>query len=183
LGQHHAEFGEQPADAVDGGSALLDVALAHAVQAEDGLLFSALHRNEAHVGTADRFTDRLRIVAVVLQAHAIRRHETRHHDAHAMAQHLELACPLMRPSASLHPDQARRQSGNQFHQFVAPHRLAQNTLSARIHSVHRKHRLCEIEANGSNLVHDFPSGFRLNIDTSILAPRCRRRHGEVPIIR
>lgn len=27
------------------------------------------------------------------------------------------------------------------------------------------------------------SGFRLNIDTSILAPRCRDRDGEVPIIR
>jgi hypothetical protein len=38
LRQDHAEFSEQTADAIDSGGALLDVALAHAVQREDGLL-------------------------------------------------------------------------------------------------------------------------------------------------
>ena len=38
LRQDDPELGEQAADAIDGGGTLLDVALAHAVEREDGLL-------------------------------------------------------------------------------------------------------------------------------------------------
>ena len=69
------------------------------------------------------------------------------------------------------------------HQHVAANALAQDASPLTIDARHREHGLCEIEPNGSNLVDDFPFGFRLNFDTSILAPRCRRRDGEVPIIR
>jgi hypothetical protein len=89
----------------------------------------------------------------------------------------------MGTATGFHTDQARRQRGHQLERLVAPNRLVQHWMTVRVDAVHREDRLCEIDANGSNLLHDFPSGFRLNFDTSILAPGCRHRDGEVPIIR
>jgi hypothetical protein len=48
--QHDAELRQQSAQPVDGGSALLDEPLAHAVHGEQGLLIGRLHRHEAQGG-------------------------------------------------------------------------------------------------------------------------------------
>jgi hypothetical protein len=95
----------------------------------------------------------------------------------------ELSSPLVSAAAGLHADEAWRERGDELHELVATHGLAQDDATVGVDAVQREDGLCEIEANSSNLIHDFPSGFRLNIDTSILAPRCRYRDGEVPIIR
>ena len=55
--QHDAQFGQQAADAVDQGGALLYVALARAVHEQARLLLYGFERNKAHVGTRDRFSD------------------------------------------------------------------------------------------------------------------------------
>jgi hypothetical protein len=118
-----------------------------------------------------------------LELIAIGRDEAGHHDADAMPELLELSTPLMGAAAGFHADEARWECGDEFQELVAADGLAQDDAAAGVDAVQREDGLCEIEANGSNLIHDFPSGFRLIIDTSILAPRCRCRDGEVPIIR
>jgi len=153
------------------------------MQRQHRLLLSALHRHEAHVRTRDCFANRFGVIAVVLRTLAIRGNEARHHDADAMAARLKLACPLVRTTACLHAYQTGRQRGHQFHDLPASDRLAQHRATRRINSEHREQRLCEVNADSSNLFHDFPSWFRLNGRNSILAPRCRFLDGEVPIIR
>lgn len=147
LRQHHAELGEQTADAVDRRRALLDEPPTHAMQREDRLLLHRLHRHKAHVRTPHRFADRLGVVAVVLRALAIRRHKARHHDPDLVTVAHELARPLVRTGARLDADPTRRQRCDQLHQLLAPHRLAQHHLPRRIHTVHREHRLCEALLN------------------------------------
>src|SRR5678815_2614011 len=49
LRKHDAELAQEATDAVDGGGALLDQALAHSVHAQARLLVLALDWNEAHV--------------------------------------------------------------------------------------------------------------------------------------
>jgi hypothetical protein len=52
--QHDAELRAQSAQPVDGGGALLEEALAHAVHAEQGLLLGGLDWHEAHGGRPHR---------------------------------------------------------------------------------------------------------------------------------
>ena len=70
LRQHDAELREQAADAVDGGGALLDPALADPVHAQARLLVLALDRHEAHVRPLHRLADRLGVGRIVLAAPA-----------------------------------------------------------------------------------------------------------------
>ena len=68
LRQNDAEFGHQAAQAVVDRGAFFDEAIAGAVQAQDDLLVFFLDRDEAHVGPAHGFADRLGIGRVILAA-------------------------------------------------------------------------------------------------------------------
>jgi len=108
LGQENPELGEQPANAIDGCGAFLDVALAHAMQREDGLLLGALDGNEAHVGPGAAFAGGLGIVTIVPGALATGRNEAGHHDSDSMAMSLELPCPFAGTATGRQADEAWR---------------------------------------------------------------------------
>lgn len=114
----------------------------------------ALDRHKAHLRTLHGFADRLRISRVVLTslaAQAVRRHELGRDDAHRVAELLKLPRPVVRARARLHADHARRQFGDQLQQRISPDRRAhQHRLAFRIHSVHHKHVLGEIDPNRNN---------------------------------
>jgi hypothetical protein len=74
-----------------------------------------------------------------------------------MAEALELARPFVRSGARFHPDQARWQACDDPHEFIAPAYLAKFNLSRSIHPMQRKHSLCQINSQSSNLFHGFPS--------------------------
>ena len=76
LGHDEPELREQPTQLIDRRGALLDQALADAVQTQHGLLLGAFDWHEAHAGAGDGLADRLGIVAVVFATLAIGRDET-----------------------------------------------------------------------------------------------------------
>ena len=66
LRKHDAELAQEATDAVDGGGALLDQALAHPVDTQPRLLVLALDRHEAHVRSLHGLADGLGVGGVVL---------------------------------------------------------------------------------------------------------------------
>ena len=86
---------------VDYRCALNDKALTISVKRQQGLLINRLDRHKPHGGPGHRLADRLRIVAIVLAALAIRRHKGWSHQPYRMPQRLEPTRPFMGTCALL----------------------------------------------------------------------------------
>jgi hypothetical protein len=129
---------------------------------EDGLLLDGLDRNEAHGGLARGDGDGQRIVAVVLAALAEGDDELGGHQPRGVAAGGEAASPVMRRAAGFHRHNAAtgQRLGPALEGGPAQH-LALDHSAARIEQADGKHILGEIDADGSNLSHDFPSRSRL----------------------
>ena len=78
-----------------------------------------LHRDEAHVRSRHGFADRLGVVAVVLPALPIRRHEARHHDADAMATTPPSAAPT-RALPSMPPSRSSKAAARAISSIKSP---------------------------------------------------------------
>ena len=65
-------------------------------------------RNETHIGTPNRLTDRFRVVRIILAALAVRRHELTRHQARIVSKPLELSRPVMRTSTGFDADHTGR---------------------------------------------------------------------------
>jgi hypothetical protein len=76
---------------------------------------------------------------------------------------LEPTPPLMSPRARFHPDQAPRQRRQRLSQAIAPHRTPELRSARAVYAMQRKHVLCQVNAHGSNLFHDFPSGYQIEL--------------------
>jgi hypothetical protein len=162
--QHDAKLRQQPTQPIDGGRARLDEPLARTVHHQLLLLLFGLHRHEQHVWPRHRLANGRRIRSVVLAAPPgapVRRHELRRHQPHRVAELGELPRPVVRARTRLHPDQARRQRGDQLHKLRSRHRrLQQHRLALLVASVHSKHVLGQINSNGQN-GHGLPLSTRL----------------------
>src|SRR6218665_12759 len=98
-------------DCMNSGSALFDIALAHAVHAQLSLLLQILDRHESHVGPLTRLTDGGRVRSVILAAltaEAIRCHELGRDQPHGVAVSREQPGPVMGAGAGLHPNDTGR---------------------------------------------------------------------------
>ena len=150
------ELRQQPADPVECGGALRHEALADPMQREDALLLDRLDRDEAHGRSRHRLADRFGVVAIILATLAIGRHELRRHQPYGVPERAEPARPLMGPGTGLQANQAPRPLRHQRRQLVATHRTSQHFATTGIHAVHGEHVLCQVDSDGSNVVHDFP---------------------------
>jgi hypothetical protein len=192
--QDDAELRQQPSDAVDGGSALLNEPLAGAVHEQLRLLLDALGRNEPHIGPPDGLADGKRIGRVVLAAlarEAVGHHELGRHQAHRVTMAREQPRPVMRARARFHADQARRQGRDQLKQLGASDAGTNQHRTARIiHAMHGKNVLGEIDSQSDNS-HGLPLSNELmryrtsHRGTSLPFAAIARlvRDGEVPFIR
>src|SRR6476659_6650389 len=70
-----------------------------------------------------------------------------------MSQGLQLARPVMRRSAGLDPDQARRQLLEERQNVAPPQLTADNHLALRINAMDLKHRLGDVETDSGNRLH------------------------------
>src|SRR4029450_2215103 len=70
-----------------------------------------------------------------------------------MSQGLQLARPVMRRSAGLDPDQARRQLLEERQNAAPPQLTADNHLALRINAMDLKHRLGDVETDSRNRLH------------------------------
>lgn len=89
----------------------------------------------AHGRPADRFTERFRIVAVVLVRLDVWRHELRADQPHLMAKRGEHASPIMRSVRSLHADQTRPQIGEEAGHRIATQPLSHNDIPVLVDAV------------------------------------------------
>ena len=103
------ELGHVSANGVDHRGLLADEELARAMEHQAALLLGRLGLDKPHVGPGHCFTDGLSISSIVLLSLDVRLHIGRRHQAHVMAERLELARPMMRRGAGLDPNQAWRQ--------------------------------------------------------------------------
>ena len=86
------------------------------MQGEDDLLVFFLHRDKAHVGSANGFTDGRRVGRIIFAAFAgepVRSDELGGDQFDGMAVGAELSCPVMRAGAGFEADQTRRQFRNE----------------------------------------------------------------------
>ena len=126
-----AIFGQQTAQAVDLGGAELHQLLAHAMQRQDRLLFFALDRNRLDAWLLHRRPDRPRVVRIVLVAADEGPDHLRRKKPDLVTELPDPACPMLRATAGLHRDQARRAIGEMFHK-LRPHQPQIDDL-ARLH--------------------------------------------------
>ena len=178
LRQDDAELGHQAAHPVIGRGAFFDKALSCAMQAKNDLLVFFLDRDEAHVGSGNRFADGGGVRRVVLAALA---GETKGRDALGVHQLDAVAVPskqprlVVRAGARFQADQAGRKLGDQCRQLVTRNLgFDQNRFAVLIHTVNRKDVLGEINTDGNPtgitsgiMLMDFPfRGFKWTTSTS-----------------
>jgi hypothetical protein len=72
------------------------------------------------------------------------------------AWHEKLARPVVRGRTRFHPDQARRQFGEERQQLRSTQRLVENHHVVSVSAMHLKHVLGQIDANRGNLHVDGP---------------------------
>jgi hypothetical protein len=110
-----------------------------AVKHQAALLLRRLCWHEPHVGSGDRFADRLGVSSIVLLPFDVGLHVSRRHQLNGMAECLEFARPIVGRGASFDADQA----GWQFlekRQDRAPLQLAADDhLASGINSVNLEH--------------------------------------------
>src|SRR5688500_9166108 len=68
------------------------------------LLLDGFHRHKAHLGSPDRLTNSLRIIAVVLAAFSVGRDELPRDQTHRVAEFRELARPVVGTGAGFDPN-------------------------------------------------------------------------------
>src|SRR5450759_113347 len=76
------------------------------VKHQAALLLRRLGRNEPHVGSSDRFANRLGVSHVVLLPFDIGLHVSWRHQPNGMTECLEFARPMVRRGAGLYANQA-----------------------------------------------------------------------------
>src|SRR3990170_2412019 len=143
------------ANGIDHRGLLADEELAGAMEHQAALLFGRLGLDKPHVGPGDRLTDGLGVSGIVLLPLDVGLHIGRRHQAHGMPERLELARPMMRRGAGLDTNEAWRQLLEE-RQDVAPLQLtADEHLAFRVDAVHLKNRLCDVETDCRDRLHDW----------------------------
>jgi hypothetical protein len=144
------------ADGIDHRGLLADEQVTGTMQRQATLLLGRLGRDEPHVRPGNRFADRLCINGIILVPLHIRFHIGRRHQAHSVAERSQLARPMMRRSAGLDTNQARRQLLEKC-QHVAPLELtAKDDIALRIDAVNLENRLRYIQTDCRDRLHDLP---------------------------
>lgn len=142
---------------------------AGAVQYEQRLLLGALQRHKAHRGPGDRLADRRRIVGIVLLPREVGLDEPRGHQSHRAPHPLQLSPPVVRRRTGFHAHQAGRQLGKKLCQLLTLDRPLQHYLTARIHPVHLKHLLRQVQSNRANVHADALTHVMWKLQRSTLA--------------
>jgi len=122
------------------------------VQHQHRLLLDALHRHEPHLGSGHGFADRLRISGIGHSALHIRFHISRRHQPHIVAQGEYFSAPMMGRCTCLHPDQERRQGGEELQNLSAPQLPTGQNLPFSADRMDLKHILRQIDTNGHDIL-------------------------------
>ena len=104
-------------------------------------------RHKAHTRPLHRLADRLGIGGIILLAFDVGFDIGRRHQPHGMAEHLQLARPVMRRCAGFDPDKTGRQLLKERQHPRPPQLPTHDDLALCINPVDLKHRLRNIETD------------------------------------
>src|SRR3954470_14867192 len=93
-----------------------------------------------------------------------------------MPQLDQLAGPVVGAAAGLHPDQARRQAGEERQQLASGQLLAQQRPALRVGAVHLEPGLCEVESDCRNLHHGWPPPMGVVLTPGTVMPKVGTVH-------
>jgi hypothetical protein len=146
-------------DRIDHCSLLANEQEAGAVERETALLVRRIGGDERHVDPGNRFADRLSVGGIVL------------------------ARPVMRRSAGLDANQARRQLLKESQNVAPPQLTADNHLAFGIRAMDLKHRLGDVETDSRQCLHHF-HGTLLPVEEAVHSIKSRpneRRNRRNPL--
>src|SRR5882672_10284692 len=105
----NAELGKVRSDRINHRGLLADEQMTGAVKHQAALLLRRLGWHKPHVGSGDRFANRLCISHVVLLPFDVRSYVGWWHQSHGMAKPLKFARPIVRRGTGLDANQTWRQ--------------------------------------------------------------------------
>ena len=149
----NAELGKVSSDRINHRGLLADEQMACAMKHQAALLLGRLGRHEPHVGSGDRFANRLCVSHVILLPFDVGLHVGRRHQSHRMTECLELARPMVRRGASLDANQAWRQLLKERQDVATLQLAADDHLARGINAVDLKDRLGDVETDCRDRLH------------------------------
>ncbi|MOA04528.1 hypothetical protein D3C78_1240870 [compost metagenome] len=142
-----AKLAQQAADLVDQRRSCPDQPASDPMQGLAGLLLGTFHLDVAHVRSAGRLANRLRVIGVVLATFDVGFDELRRDQPHFVAQRSQLTRPVVRATAGLHGNQARLELAEEVEHLRALELFAADRLLMAVDAVNLEHLLCQIDAD------------------------------------
>src|SRR5262245_34857567 len=135
-----------------------------AMKRQATLLLRCLGLHEPHVRPANGLADRLCVGGIILLPLHVGLHIGRRHEPDLVTKRLQFTRPVMGRGARFNADQARRQLLEERQHITALQLTAEDYIALRIDTVNLKNRLCDIEADCRNRLHNLapPNRGRLN---------------------
>src|SRR5437660_3002365 len=127
--------------------------MARPMEHQAALLLGRLGLDEPHGCPGDRLADSLGVGSIVLLPLDVRLHVGRRHQTHRMPERLQLARPMMRRSAGLNTNEARRQPLKEWQNVPALELTANDYITYRVNSVDLKNRLGDVETDCHDCLH------------------------------
>jgi hypothetical protein len=166
------------ADRIDDRGLLPDEEVPRTMKHQAALLLGTFGRDEAHVRPLHGLADGLGIGRIVLLALDVRLHIGRRDEAHGMTESLKFARPMMRRRAGLDADQSGRQILEERDHIPALDLPADSDATLRVDAVNLKNRLCDVEANNRDCLHDLL--LRILVASSATDSKALTRPSEEP---
>src|SRR5208283_1477530 len=142
-------------DRIDHGGLLANEQMASTMEHQAALLLGRLGLDEPHVCSGDRLADGLSVGSIVLLPLDIGLHVSRRTQAHGVAERLEFARPIMRRRAGFDTKQARRHFLEKRQAIAALQLTVDDHIVFRVVTVHLKNRLCDVETDCCDRLHDW----------------------------
>src|SRR5246127_3523550 len=162
LGDGEAAIEQEPTDLTNDGSAMIDHSLSRPMQCLDVLLRDRLLRDKRNVRLPCSYTDRLRVIAVILLPAHKRLYMLRADHLDPMTERLKLTRPVERARAGLDDNGARTNLRQDSKELITHHPTLQKDTTVPVDAMELEHVLGDINAEGLDCHENSPSSCRLS---------------------
>jgi len=162
LGDGEAAIEQEATDLTNDGGAMIDHSLSRPMQRLDVLLLDRLLRDKRDVRLPCSYTDRLRVIAVILLPAHKRLYILGADHLDPMAERLKLMRPVERARAGLDDNGARTNLRQDSKELIPHHPTLQNDTTVPVDAMELKNVLGDINAEGLDCHKSSPSSCRLS---------------------
>src|ERR1700745_2774543 len=162
LGDGEAAIEQEATDLTNDSGAMIDHSLSRPMQCLDVLLRDRLLRDKRDVRLPCSYTDRLRVIAVILLPAHKRFHILRANNFNLMPKRLKFTCPVERARAGLDDNGARINLRQDSKESITHHPTLQSDTAVPVDAMELEHVLGDINAEGLDCHESSPSSCRLS---------------------